>query len=418
MEDYKKRLEEALERAKKKIRGDKDHVLYEDDIIDIFPELAESEDERVRKALIEHIKGIYKGSCTEEAIKERDEFIAYLEKIPTDEEMKELLRTEYEKGRADALAEQKPADKIKQKFKEGDWIIYKEEYTGEEDVLMVSNPDPNGTSLYTGNGQQKYYLGWSSLNSARLWTIQDAKDGDVLADEYGIVLFKSIGNKDYNNVIDYYACTSSVSGGFVIQKGEHYWGDTQDCTLVPASKEQREGFFAVMREAGYEWDAEHKQLKKIEQKPNGWSEEDEEIRNFVTNIFKDSQRNGVSETIMPEQFDKIFNWLKSLKNRVGCEANFTTTKEWSKEDERVIYNIEQFLILAKEHKQARKELIEEAQNFLKALKERYTWKPTEEQLQALEGILGCVSNHSTWEISTEMLGALLNLKEQLKKLTE
>lgn len=51
--------------------------------------------------------------------------------------------------------------------------------------------------------------------------------------------------------------------------------------------------------------------KQGEQKP--WSEEDEKMRNFVINIFKDSQRHGVSETIMPEQFNKIFDWLESLR---------------------------------------------------------------------------------------------------------
>ena len=46
----------------------------------IFPELSESEDERIRKALVEHIKGIYKGSCTEGMCKERDMFLTWLEK--------------------------------------------------------------------------------------------------------------------------------------------------------------------------------------------------------------------------------------------------------------------------------------------------------------------------------------------------
>lgn len=41
--------------------------------------------------------------------------------------------------------------------------------------------------------------------------------------------------------------------------------------------------------------------------------EDEKIRNFVFKIFKDAQRYGVCETIMPEQFNKIFAWLDSLR---------------------------------------------------------------------------------------------------------
>ena len=50
--DYEKLYKEALNKAKSKIWNDKGHVLYEDDIVEIFPELAESEDDRIKKALI------------------------------------------------------------------------------------------------------------------------------------------------------------------------------------------------------------------------------------------------------------------------------------------------------------------------------------------------------------------------------
>ena len=49
MEDYKEKYEEALEKARK-LDEDGCHVLR-----DVFPELNESEDERIRKALIEMI---------------------------------------------------------------------------------------------------------------------------------------------------------------------------------------------------------------------------------------------------------------------------------------------------------------------------------------------------------------------------
>lgn len=53
-EEKAKAYDEAIERAKSKIKNDKDHVLYEKDITDIFPALEESEDERIRKALKEY----------------------------------------------------------------------------------------------------------------------------------------------------------------------------------------------------------------------------------------------------------------------------------------------------------------------------------------------------------------------------
>ena len=49
--DFEKAYKDALERARKKIKHDNDHVLYESDIEEIFPELKESEDERIRKVI-------------------------------------------------------------------------------------------------------------------------------------------------------------------------------------------------------------------------------------------------------------------------------------------------------------------------------------------------------------------------------
>ncbi len=49
-EEKARAYDEALKRAKSKIKNDKDHVLYEDDVIEIFPELKESEDERMLSA--------------------------------------------------------------------------------------------------------------------------------------------------------------------------------------------------------------------------------------------------------------------------------------------------------------------------------------------------------------------------------
>lgn len=54
-EEKAKAYDEALLIAKSKIKNNKDFVLYEDDVIEIFPELKESEDEKIRKDLIQWI---------------------------------------------------------------------------------------------------------------------------------------------------------------------------------------------------------------------------------------------------------------------------------------------------------------------------------------------------------------------------
>lgn len=179
-----------------------------------FPVLVEeSEDEKIRKWCISHFK-----ECIN-VIKDNDEYkeylsnkvIAWLEKqgeqkpivtpkfrvgdIITDgkdfprctiEEIDEQVYycdyTNIDIVDADKnwkLVEHKPADKVEPKFKVGDWI--------------VSNGCPNcGNSLMRivkvgltdylcryCNGQTKYCREFID-KSYHLWTIQDAKDGDVL----------------------------------------------------------------------------------------------------------------------------------------------------------------------------------------------------------------------------------------------
>ena len=60
MEDYKKKYEEALERAKMEMSKDgmKNDVIARHLAETIFPELKESEDERIRKELLEHCKNL------------------------------------------------------------------------------------------------------------------------------------------------------------------------------------------------------------------------------------------------------------------------------------------------------------------------------------------------------------------------
>ena len=79
--------------------------------------------------------------------------------------------------------------------------------------------------------------------------------------------------------------------------------------------------FQKMHDAGYEWDAEKKELKKIAQrmisaeakeamygKPTTWSEEDEKMRKKALLVISDDC--GVSD------YEEISDWLKSLKQRI------------------------------------------------------------------------------------------------------
>ena len=74
----------------------------------------------------------------------------------------------------------------------------------------------------------------------------------------------------------------------------------------PSTKEQCELLFAKMKEAGYEWDADKKELKKVGQKPI-WSEDDE--LNFKQAIYVCHQHH----------YFEVETWLKNLKDRVQLQ---------------------------------------------------------------------------------------------------
>jgi hypothetical protein len=102
------------------------------------------------------------------------------------------------------------------------------------------------------------------------------------------------------------------------------------------------------------------------------------------------------------------NWLKSLKERVGCEVNCTTTKEWSEEDEHKLKDIIYFLDTAKKHYASTVEL-DACIDWLKSIRSQNTWKPSDEQMEALKE---ACDEH--WE--PDGLDPLYMLWEQLKKL--
>ena len=76
IEQKAKRYDEAINIAKSKIKNDKDHILYEEDIIEIFSELKEKTDEEMIQKLITVIH-LYYGEGVDS---ERDECLEWLKK--------------------------------------------------------------------------------------------------------------------------------------------------------------------------------------------------------------------------------------------------------------------------------------------------------------------------------------------------
>ena len=282
-EEKAKAYDEAIKVAKSKIKNDKDHILYEDDIIKIFPELKESDDERIRKELIRFVKGYFPNETSEQ----RKAYLAWLEKQgekfrywkPSEEQLDALdyaynscsdtERGNYYEGVLGTLIEdlnklsekqgeqnlansaktckdeQNHVDEVEPKFHEGDWVVYC------NDICQIVKREEGCNKLVTVFGIEKELVNERNLSTARLWTIQDAKAGDVLASKDGdnILIFRNLDT------------STSFSSYYNIQgKGELGWSNGY---FIPATKEQRDQLEKAMDNVGYTFDFEKKEVKKI-----------------------------------------------------------------------------------------------------------------------------------------------------------
>lgn len=324
IEQKAKRYDEAIKIAKSK-KNDKDHVLYEEDIIEIFHELKKNTDEEMIQKLIA-VCHLYYGTG-EDA--ERDECLEWLEKqkikpysgvsflynnhtwgmcardggvdilcdsklIKHIGEQKHTERKDFilasfgtdiklendtiiipegcvatidgnkihikreGKSALEAMKEEKVdnANKVEPKFKVGDWITngdYLWQVTAVETLdYILKSTDRNIVDDTISYVDEKFHL----------WTIEDAKDGDVLVTLSGIVfLFQEIAE---GGTISFYTALSTSN--FSSTTKIHIPDDNEqlgDQYVFPANKEQRDLLFEKILETGYEWDAKKKQLINI-----------------------------------------------------------------------------------------------------------------------------------------------------------
>ena len=354
----------ALERAKELMTKGYDVLMPE-----LFPELKESEDEcveKIRKDIISYLNNRQITSISESGATEK--WISWLEKQG---EQKETLCDKCKKeqpphscqditalGRCAVEHEQGPTDKTKPKFKAGDWIVF------------------NGLTLYIKEVIQGYYrtisvgctltnsYDWDIDNIARLWTIQDAKDGDVL--------YSSDSNQPFiykcRNDDEQATCYCGIN-----KFGKFFIWNTKDCIItldkyVPATKVQRDFLFQKMKEAGYEWDSEKKELNKIHVIDEGKAEMDYCFTKMMNGEKVSSAWSEEDECYMGE-----------------CIGAIATKDGWSFEEKR------------------------KTKHWLKALKDRYTWKPSDEQLNTLKQAI------NAFPYETDYLELLY---DDLKKLKE
>jgi len=317
--------QEALEVIRK--NWPNSQVRLQEALRTIVPEFNESEDEVMKGKLLEILRLCYSGSNCSICTSDYEKLLAWLEKQdmkPTCSKENENIRKEWDAddvwhfnqiiyilkdcNRTELIdwlekqGEFKTANEVEPKFKVGDWI------TNDMNTSTFQIVKVEGECYVAADGDK---IDWITRSkSYHLWTLKDAKDGDVLASSQIIVLFKQWEDEDtdYNFVIAYAGI--DISGK--LQITDKHWLISNE--TKPATKEQCDLLFRKMEEAGYEWDSKKKELKKIEQSNDKLSEEEDARFNTAVQIIADAGYIGTSE------------WLKSLRSKHKQEWTINDAK--------------------------------------------------------------------------------------------
>ena len=295
-----KAYDEAIERVKES---------YSNGITEeIFPELNEDDDEKIRRWIIDDIRYNINNEPlnNSEYKKKAEKAIAWLEKQgeqnvpsvnerawlylvsdvltwkdgigqylddPRVQELAKRLCSEYahklynhSNSSNTGKNEQNSADKIepKPKFKVGDWVVDNRGYVWKIEEMLKGIL--NHFYLLEGveGVESRPTIDWVD-KTFHLYTIEDTKDGDILSfysDYKGKKMFQ-IGI-----VEKYVGKLGGCSNTFKTYVGMDWDNNLQidrymGCDdIQPATKEQRDGLMKAMSDAMYEWDIEKKELKK------------------------------------------------------------------------------------------------------------------------------------------------------------
>lgn len=334
---------------------------------------------------------------------------------------------------------QNPTDKAKPKFHEGEWI------TNGDYTWKIVEVKPLDYILQSQNGNIVDDTISYVDEQFHSFNIKDAKDGDVLCtyeccEPKIVFILKGTPKKHY--ALSYYCYYNIMYPHFEFDSKKGCLAP-KDEDVKPATKEQRDLLFQKMKEAGYVWDAERKELKKIdtycqdnckgfqetgrcfcdgeckakkehikqnlqdnsfrrmfEQNP-AWNKEDDSNLNVVIAKVQSDINNG-----WIGRNRELLNWLKSLKDRVQPK------QEWSEEDEKIYQSIMDDTVQENQLDGKQIDWLRNIKyrNFARPQKQ---WEPSDEQMNAFDAVL--VYNPPC---SNECRNHLITLYNDLKKLKE
>ena len=321
IEEKAKAYDEVLE----KVKGD--YIAYKkvgdiagmDAITSIFPQIAESEDERIRKKMIQWFNEYKEGNpltiCDEED-EEIDSWIAYLEK------QKEHIPAEWS-DEDEETREEVIGDLCALK----DWII-------KYDANWLANP-------VLKNIDKR--ISWLKFLPKRFNLQPKQEWSEDYWEEYILTRFAFYTYKNEPSVLylsNVFVEETSRNHGFgtrILMAAERVAETIGAITIRLKVKQdspanawyRKHGYGYVTFEDGYDWLEKNLEYLKPQKSVTEWSEEDEKIRQ---SIIKDIEfeRNFTSATTgnVIGKYNEQINWLKDLPERFNLQPK----QKWGEED--------------------------------------------------------------------------------------
>lgn len=372
IEEKAKAYDEALKQIKECTPDENGFVtIYPNEI---FPTLRESEDERIRKRMLQGFKDYNepeyewcKGVKVKECITWLEKQGESIEINPSEfdlrlnrllKQFETLSKEELESSLSfylNVIQNDGTYKNKKPKFEAGNWI------TNGEFVWLISNVGDFDYEVISPKGECVTDTISHVDEYFHLWSVKNAKSGDVLVSTWKghqyIYIFKNIEHNAIISYIYYYPELDAIDMGVI---------NMDNTPTVPATKEQQELLFSKIKDEGYKWDDTEKltvdvvsmnqNSSSITKQNLTWSEEDcdkissiryllHELNNYNFDNWLDSlkykpQYNKLSwseedEKMFIDALDmiewyggsheersrKTSDWLKSLKNRIQSKQN-------------------------------------------------------------------------------------------------
>lgn len=262
--DYKEKYNTALERARDLMTNQNPPAFDKHLIEMVFPELKESRDERIKREILELVSIAGNGNQFEEI---KDWLEQQGEKDP-------CIGCTNDKGCVTCVNGNMKETKFESTFKIGDWFVN----NIRKDVFLIKSFNKNGyCTLEDIKGNIISPCLPPCENDSHIWSIEDAKDGDVLTaevqrgelgyysdhtsyEEITFIYIKTLEDlEDTDNI--HCCCYVDYTNSLFLSQAKFLKYLIRN--VKPATKEQRENLFTQLRRCKIHYDSKNNKLTKL-----------------------------------------------------------------------------------------------------------------------------------------------------------